>query len=180
MKVIGERISIVKKDNLLSIVILATNDKKKLALLLLWLLAWSVCGVIVLYNYFQVSNEKSKLFLIVYLSFWAYFEVSILRAYLWRKFGKEKIWFQDGILFYQREMRKKGKIREFQKDLIQDLKILDVKESNFMDSLNQSFWVKGGERLEFRYQSLVVRLGMQVSHEEARILLTELNKVLKV
>ena len=73
MKVIGERISILKKENLLSIVILPTTDKKKLGVLFLWLMAWTVCGIIVFINYFKLTDEKAKLFIIGYLSFWFYF-----------------------------------------------------------------------------------------------------------
>lgn len=48
MKVLGKRVSILKKDDLLSIVILPTTDKRKLGLLFLWLMAWTVCGIIVI------------------------------------------------------------------------------------------------------------------------------------
>ncbi|MCU0361263.1 MAG: hypothetical protein MUF75_11200 [Bacteroidia bacterium] len=178
MKILGERISIVKKQNLLSIVILATNDKRKLAMMFLWLLAWSVCGVIVMINYFQISNEKAKLFLLIYLSFWAYFEVSIVRAFIWRKYGKEKLWIKDGILHYHREINGKGKVKEFQPELIREFKILDVRPSNLIDSLNQSFWVRGGERLEFLHQAKTIRLGMQISDEQARTVFNEMKDFL--
>lgn len=174
MKILGERISILKTENLLSIVILATNDKRKLALLFFWLLAWSVCGVIVMVNFFQVSTKDARLFLIVYLSFWAYFEFSIIRVFMWRKYGKEKLWIKSGKLYYQMEMYGKGKIREFETDLIRDLQILELRPTNFLDSLNQSFWVKGGERLELKYQAKTLRFALQVSDEEAKTILKEI------
>lgn len=178
MKLLGERISIVKKQNLLSIVILATNDKRKLAVLFLWLLAWSVCGVIVMINYFQVMNQEAKLFLIIYLSFWAYFEVSIIRAFIWRKYGKEKIWIKDGTFHYQREINGRGKIKQFIPDLIREFKILDVRPGNLIDNLNQSFWVRGGERLEFLHQTKTLRFGMQISDEQARSVFNEIRDFL--
>ena len=178
MKVISERISILKKDRILSIVILSTTDKKKLALLFLWLLAWSVCGVIVLANYFQITNDKAKLFIIVYLSFWAYFEFNIVRAFIWKKYGKEKIWVQEGILHYQREINKKGKVQEFNLALITNLKLIELTTTSIADNFNQTFWVKGGERLEFTYQAKTIRLGMQIKDEEARIIYNELKAFL--
>lgn len=176
MKIIGERISILKKDDLLSIVILPTVDNKKLLLLFLWLLAWTVCGILVLLNYNQVSQGEAKIFVIVYLSFWAYYEVKILRAFRWKKWGKEKIWIKDGFIHYQRELNKRGKIYEFSLDEIYDLQLIDVVPGNFSDFFNQSFWVKGGERLEFSHLSIKVRFGMQLSTEEARAILAELKK----
>ncbi len=175
MKIISPRLSILKKENLLSIVILPTGDKRKLGLLFLWLFAWSVCGIIVLVNYFTLKDANSKLFTIIYLSFWAYFEFSIARTYVWKKFGKEKLWIQNNTLHYQREINKKGKILEFPLDLISKFRFLEISKSSFTDSINQSFWVKCGERLEFDAQAKVIRLGMQLSDEETRIVLNEVN-----
>jgi hypothetical protein len=175
MKVIGDRISILKKDNLLSIVILPTNDKKKLGLLFLWLMAWSVCGIIVFVNYFRLTDENAKLFIIVYLSFWAYFEYNITRAFIWKKFGKEKLWIQDGVMYYQKEVNKKGKISQFNLELVDKVKMLELSNTSLADTVNQSFWVRGGERLEFQSQAKVQRFGLQINDEEARIILNEIN-----
>lgn len=179
MEVIGERISVLTKEKLLSIVILPTTDKKRLGLLFLWLLAWTVCGVIVFINYFTLTNQDAKLFVIVYLSFWAYFEFKIAKAFSWKKFGKEKIWIQNGILHYQREINKTGKIKEFNPELIQDLKLIEVNEGDFSDFINKSFWIKGGERIQFQYQGKTIRLGMQLSDKEAQAVLQKIIRALK-
>lgn len=176
MKVIGDRISILKKDNLLSIVILPTTNKVKLNLLFFWLLAWSVCGIIVFANYFKIEDKDTKLFMIVYLSFWAYFEFNILRAFIWKKFGKEKLWIADGILHYQREINKKGKIREFNLDLITKVSVIELKATRLSDTINQSFWIKGGERLEFTSQASLIQFGLQISDDEAQSIASEINK----
>lgn len=175
MKVIGKRISILKKDNLLSIVILPTADKKKLALLFLWLMAWSVCGIIVLVNYFKLSSKDAKLFVIIYLSFWAYFEFNILRTFMWKRAGKEKLWVQDGILRYQQELNKRGKITAHNLDLVSKISLVELSRTSLADTINQSFWVKGGERLEYKAQGKTIRFGMQLSDEEARAVLKEVN-----
>ncbi len=179
MQVIGDRISILKKEDVLSVVILPTSDKKKLGLLFLWLFAWTVCGLIVFVNYFQVTDRSSKLFLIIYLSFWSYFEFKIARTFAWKKFGKEKLWIQSGIIHYQREMNGKGKIHEYNLDLVSRLRLLELNTASFADSINQSFWIKGGERLEFDAQSKNIQLGMQLTDEEARVILNEVNRFIK-
>jgi len=176
MKIIGERISILKEKNLLSIVILSTTSRNKLRLLFLWLMAWTVCGLIVFINYFKVEDADSKLFIIVYLSFWAYFEVNILRTFIWKRSGKEKLWIRNGILHYQREVNKKGKIKEFNLDLVSPLHLIELKSTRLSDTINQSFWIKGGERLEFSAQSKVIRLGMQITDDEAKNILKEVNQ----
>lgn len=175
MKVIGERISILKKENLLSIVILPDKEKRKLILLFFWLLAWSVCGVVVLANYFQMTEQKARLFIIIYLSFWAYFEFSIIRVFMWRRNGKEKLWIQNGILHYQREINGRGKVQEFNLSLVSKLQLLELRHTSWADNINQSFWIRGGERLEFTSQAKSVRLGMQLSDEEAKAVMKEVN-----
>jgi hypothetical protein len=178
MKVISERLSILKKDDLLSIVILPTTNKKKMALMFLWLMAWTVCGIIVFMNYFKVTDQGSKLFIIIYLSFWLYFEVNITRSYMWKRWGKEKLWIKNGVLYYQREINGKGKISEFNLDLVSKLNLIELKASRFTDTINQSFWVKGGERVEFSSQSKTLRLGMQLSDDEAKTLIREVNRLI--
>jgi hypothetical protein len=179
MKVIGKRISILKKDDLLSIVILPTTDKRKLFFLFLWLMAWSVCGIIVFANYFKLTDANSKIFVIVYLSFWAYFEFNILRTFIWKRQGKEKLWVQDGVMHYQRELNRRGKIQEYNLDLVSKLRLIELSRTSLADTINQSFWVKGGERLEFDVQAKNVRLGMQLSDEEARVVLNEVNRFIQ-
>ena len=166
MKVISPRVSIVEKDNVFSLVILPTTNKKKLFVLFLWLLAWTVCGIIVAANYFKLDSRDAKIFILVYLSFWAYYEFKIGRAFIWKKYGLEKLWIKKGKLQYQREISGRGKIKEFDLELVKDLGVIEVSHSSFADTINQSFWIKGGERLEFQFQSKVIRFGMQLDDEE--------------
>lgn len=167
MNVINERISILEKDNVFSLVILPTTDKKKLWILFLWLMAWTICGVIIFANYFNITSRDAKIFIVVYLSFWAYYEFKIARAYTWKKFGKEKLWIKKGKLQYQREISGRGKIKEFDLELVSGLEVIEVSPTSFADNINQSFWIKGGERLEFQCQSKTVRFGMQLNDKEA-------------
>lgn len=167
MKVIGDRVSILEKDNVFSLVILPTTDKKKLWVLFLWLMAWTICGLIVFANYFNITSRDAKIFIVVYLSFWAYFEFKIARAYAWKKFGKEKLWIKKGKLQYQREVSGRGKIKEFDLELVSNLELIEVSPTSFADNINQSFWIKGGERLEFQCQGKAIRFGMQLNDNEA-------------
>lgn len=174
MKVIGDRVSILKKDNLLSIVILPHKDQRKLLLLFFWLMAWTVCGIIVFVNYFQIPDKNAKLFIVVYLSFWAYYEYKVIRAFMWRKSGKEKLWITDGVVHYQQEVNKRGKIQKFDYSLIQDLMLIEQKELSFSEVINNSFWIKGGERIAFSCQHKTIRFGMQLTEKEAKAIIHEI------
>lgn len=177
LKVIGKRISVLKKDNTFSLVILPTGDKKKTMLLFLWLLAWSVSGVIIIGNYFTLTNEKAKMMIIVWLGFWAYFEYKIVKVFMWKRFGQEKLWIKNGILHYQQSINGKGKIQEFDINLVSDWRIIPLDSTSFADQFNQTFWVKGGERLEFTCQGRVIKFGFQILDDDANLVFKEIKKI---
>jgi hypothetical protein len=174
MKVIGERVSILNKDDLLSIVILPKQDKRKLWLMFLWLVAWTVCGLIVFANYFKVVDQNSKLFIIIYLAFWAYFEFKIVRAFIWRRSGKEKLWISGGKVHYKQDINGRGKTQEFDFSLIQDLQLIPSEEGSFASVINSSFWIKGDERVAFTCQHHTVRFAMQLTDKEAKAIIHEI------
>lgn len=179
MEIISERLSLLKKEDLLSIVILPSRNRRKMAMMFLWLFAWTVCGVIVGTSYFSLKERDAKLFVIVYLSFWAYFEVSIMRSFFWKRYGREKLWISGGHLHYQREVGGKGRIRSFHLDLVNPLKAIPVRPTSFFDSINQSFWIKGGERIELNVQGKSILLGMQLTDSETNTVVREVNASLK-
>ena len=41
--------------------------------------------------------------------------------------------------------------------------MVELNHKSLADTINQSFWVKGGERLEFFSQSKTIRFGMQIN-----------------
>ncbi len=178
MQLIGTRTSIVKDSDVFSVVIMPTDKKWKTDLLFLWLFAWTVCGVIVLANYFMLSNEKSKIVLIIYLGFWAYFEYKIGKAFWFRRFGKEKLWLKGSSLFYRREINKRGKIHEYM-DLLNEIKVLEPNRGNFFVQMQESFWVIGGERLSFNYGGKEVLWGIQLIDEDAQTLCREVKAAVK-
>ncbi len=178
IQVIGKRSSIFIKDNVFSLVILPTAEKKKTNLLFLWLFAWSVSGIIILVNYFKLTNDNAKLMIIIWLGFWAYFEFKIIRVYMWKRFGQEKLWIKNGILHYQQNINGRGKIKEFDLNLISDWDVIKVEQANIADYFSQTFWVKGGERIEFICQGKLIKLGMQLPDEEATKILAAIKKQL--
>ena len=210
MQVISERVSILNKDNVFSLVVLPTDKKWKVNLLFIWLMLWTISGVIYISTYFNASsegkfyryqydlaykqknekvmkdiekgidqNQKKRLFILGLIAFWAYFEYKVGKAFLFRKFGREKLWIKNGKLFYQREINKKGKIKEFDPALINDLEVLKPNRADFFVQVSEAFWVIGGERLTFKYASKYIKFGLQLSDEEADKVYKELKKELK-
>jgi len=170
MEYIGKRISVKRKENEVSIVILSSVDKTKNTLLFVWLLLWTLSGVIVMTQYFTLSDPNSKAAIIGWLGFWAYFEYKMFKAFMWRKFGVEKIKLREGKLIYKRDIRGKGKVTTFDFDFIKDLRILEPKENSFFENLNNSYWMIAGERLAFDYYGKEIRFGIQLDLKDANAL----------
>ena len=210
MQVISDRVSIVNKDTVFSLVILSSDKKWKVNLLFIWLLLWTMSGVVYLSMYINASNEASfyryqydlaytqgkrdvattiykdieknqgkRIFILGLLAFWAYFEYKVGKTFLFRKFGKEKLWIKNGKLFYQREINKRGKIKEYNPSLINELEILKPNRGDFFVQMQESFWVVGGERLMFKYASKHIKFGIQLNDKETSVIYKELKKELK-
>jgi len=179
IEVIGKRISVLKDKEVASFVVLPTDANWKLYLLAAWLFLWTISGGVVLVNYFTLTNTNIKLVVIMWLGFWAYFEFKIFKAFLFRKYGKEKIWIKGGKLFYWRDIAGRGKKLEFEKDLVKDLELVEKKKTNFFAFMNESFWVIGGESISFTYASKTYRLGIQLPEEDAKELLRQVKYELK-
>ena len=171
MEYIGKRISIKRSENELSIVILSLINKVKNRFLFLWFILWSISGLIVLSQYFIMPDPNTKTAIIVWMGFWAYFEYKIFHAYLWRKSGKEKIKINDKKLLYKRDVLGRGKIKMYDIDIIKNLRLIEPKEDSFIENLNNSYWVIGGEKLAFDYYGREIKFGLQLDETDAKALL---------
>ena len=179
MEYIGERISLKQKENELSIVILSFKNKAKNNLLFCWFVLWSISGIFVFTNYFTIIDQNTKAAIIVWLGFWGYFEYVILKAYFWRKSGKEIIKLKDNKLMYKRFVLWNTKIKVYEYEFIKDFKIIEPKENSFRENLNNSYWVIAGEKLAFDYYGKEIKLGIQLIQNDAEFLKKRIQKEVK-
>jgi len=178
MDYIGEQISFKKLENEWSIVILSLKDKIKNILLVAWLFVWSVCGVIMFTQYFATTNPDIKTVIIDCIGFWCYFEYKIAKAHLWRKYGKEIIRIKNGKFIYKKDVSGKGKTTAYDCEAIKDLRAIEPNENSFIESLNNSYWVIGGEKLAFDYFGNEIKFGFQLKDEDAKTLLKIIQKAI--
>ena len=179
MEYIGKRISIKRTDDQVSIVILSSVNKTKNRILFLWFFLWTLSGIVIFAQYFLLTDTNTKTGIIVWLGFWAYFEYKIFKAFMWRKYGVEKIKLRDGKLFYKRDRAGKGKIKVFEFDFIKDLCIIEPKENSFFENLDNSYWVIAGEKLAFDYYGKEIRFGIQLEEIDAKGLFKTMKNELK-
>jgi hypothetical protein len=174
IEVIGKRISTLKADGVSSFVIIPTAANWKLHLLLAWIFVWTLSGCIVIGNYFTLTNTNIKLVVIIWLGFWAYFEFRTVKAFVFKKYGKEKIWVKGSTFNYWRDVAGRGKKLEFETDLIKDLQLIEKNKKDFFQFMNDSFWVVGTESIVFTYGAKTYRMGVQLEEADAKELLKQI------
>ena len=179
IKFISERVSYLKNEDELTLIITGKIDRAKETLLLTWLLAWSFCGIFIISQLFMEYTREEKLYFIVFISFWAFFEFKILKVYRWRKWGREYLRLTAEKLTIKKSITDYAKTEEYFIDNIKNWQIVPKSKTNFFQLAEKSFWVLGDECIQFDYQTKTILFGMQLSEKEAIAILKVINTPLK-
>ncbi len=168
-KFIGKRISVSRSKGEIEIIITQQIERWQEALLIAWIMAWLFCGVVILANTFTTGGSM-QIMLIVVSSLWLFFFVRTMKAYLWRKIGREIITMKSGKMNLKNAFGKFGKTEDFNYQHIFKLGLVKRDPGNFFAFLDDSFWVIGGERIGFNYSNSKIRIGKQLSIKDAELL----------
>ncbi len=180
MKKIGDRISYEKHDGFFTIIISTQIDKWKENLMLMWLLAWTFCGSIFMYYFFNGNIQgDEKLTLFVMIIFWTYFEIRITRAYLWRRFGLEFIRIDEDRVTIKRSIKGYGRATPILSSQIEKITPADLKERSYAKVFNDSFWLIGKGTIRIQAKDDDIYIGSQLNLNDASKLSKEMNKILK-
>ena len=179
MKSIGERISIKSSAEQATIVISSTIASWKEALMAAWLVCWLICLGFFFAETFKPQPNQQLIILFVIIVFMIYYALRIGKAFAWRRVGMEYIKLTDEALTYKRSIRKFGKAHVFYLENIQDLAIVTKEDGSITKALENSFWVLGGERISFKYFDRTIRIGIQLSDNDAEEFAKWLNQRIK-
>ena len=179
VKFISDRISYQNHPDSFSVVVSGKIERWKESALLAWVVAWTACGAFFVYELTTDLPSETKMGIFILLFFWLYFEIRVGRALLWRLFGFEQIRFKEGQFSIKRNIKGYGKRRDYFVENITSFQIVDRATRSIVASMEESFWVVGGERLYFDHLGKKVGLGMQLSEAETKKLQELLNKQLK-
>lgn len=156
----------------------AYRDALKQKLLIFWILLWSICGLIIFIQIFFPYTREQKLFFVLFLSFWAYYEWKTLSAYQWRKKGKEKIIITPHVLRYTRSVGRQEQYEDFPLSRIQNLRIIDTEVSPLLRQMSNSYWSVSGETIAFDYAGKTYGLGLELHDKEKKELLDLLKNII--
>lgn len=170
-----ERIKTIKENNFHRIEVLPLHNPPKNFMMLVWLALWSVCGALVLTQLFITNESNTKIICIIYMGFWTYFELLILKIYRWRRSGKEQIDIYSDKVIINRITAKRGIPVEYLKGEIKNVRInKEQKQSIFAKLLFDEYWNMGSESVLFDYNGKQLGIGLQLDDQEIKYLLKQL------
>ncbi|MBN8703635.1 MAG: hypothetical protein J0M08_11260 [Bacteroidetes bacterium] len=165
----SDRISVENpKENYTEVTIKAFFVEKKSQILKFWLIAWLIGGIALISQLFFVTDSQTKVGIIVWAGFWVYFLQFAYKAYQWRKHGYEKIIFDAGVINYYRQVFKPYKQETVNVGSIRDVQVVTYNERNFFQNLTLSYWSISGERIVLDTSIGVIRIGMELTDNEAK------------
>lgn len=176
MKWIGERISFVDKKESASFVIYPPNIGNKKYIILLWTILWMLIGGYVFTQFFYDYSEKEKIALIIFMSFWLYFAVRVIRTLVYLFYGREYIKVDETALRVKTATSKYGKARQFFIENITKFEVPLIKESSFQQSYENSPWVRGTNKIQFEYMGKTYSFGRKLPEKDAKLLFNVITK----
>lgn len=172
-----DRVKITTKKDSKLIEVFPNNFPAKNLVMQVWLILWSICGAMVLYQLFTTNYSNTKVICIIYMGFWSYFEFLILKIYRWRKGGKEEIEILSDKIIISRLTYNKGLPSSFLKNEISNFRLnTNQKQNMFVKMLFDDYWTAGNESILFDSNNKTHGLGLQLTEEEAKKLLKHFGK----
>ena len=174
---IGKRISITDHGDATTIVIASTITNAQRLTLEMWFGGWTGLGLLFMYGAYTFEGDEN-LFYLGCLVFWAFFWVRIAKVVAWRRIGKEIIRINKKGMIIKNAFGTRGRDRLFNLHEVSNVKFVEREESSFMQQLDNSFWIIGGDTVYFSYKEKTHVLGKQLFPQDARQLTQVLIKAI--
>lgn len=184
MEMLSDRIGVVKTDEDLTVYIKASTqaDVKKLNLFKLWVILWSLAGIAIFSQlFFDFYSRMEKLYMVIYLAFWAYFEYRMIRAYYFRKYGIETIYINNDKFMVRRDiLSKKGKPVYYRAEEKNPFHEVEETGMGLGKVYYSSFWIITGGSIGFGHSRGENRVGLQLPKADVKKLVKLMNSYIRV
>ncbi|WP_066759667.1 hypothetical protein [Crocinitomix algicola] len=183
-KWIGDRISIVDQDKSTTIVIHPIRVWWKEILLTLWVVSFTFIGLYMLYqlltgfvglNYMDIPTEEEldnqRIYAIVFLGFWGYFEFKTVKALLWYRFGKELLRLDLDGMTIKKSILSYGKANRYFFENIKKFGQRKQEETSFGQFFENAYWSMGTDALSFSYMGKEKSFGRRLNDKDSRLLM---------
>jgi hypothetical protein len=176
---IGKRISYQEDTEKLSIIVLGKEEGNRPTLRLLWLFAWLLIGFFITQELKKLSpDDELRIVLFVFMGFWAYYLLRVLRALYWQWKGRESILVKSEQCMMKEAFGTLGKAFDFHTSNLSPMKIRE-KDSGFFALFEDSFWSVGKGELEFQVNGRTYYFGKRLTEKDRGALMRLFNKKLK-
>jgi hypothetical protein len=179
MKQFSDRIQLERTNESLKVIIKAYNEKWKEAILMAWVAAWTFCGIYFLIELYQNQENRSfAIFLGIMIGFWLYFEIRVVKALLWRLFGKEIISLSPNGFEYKSDIKGMGKLQKISFANLKKFDDYDPSTKSFFAFMGRSYWIIGGESIEIKNAAREFIFARELSDYEIKHLVPLFNRAL--
>ncbi len=170
----SERIKIERSNEHLIIVIKAYQELAKQKLLLVWIVMFSSCGVGIFSQFFFNYDNYTKIFFLIYLAFWMFFEYKVIYAFRWRNAGVEKIILDGNQLVLSKEIGERVVNQVFKWNEVSMFRLFEDNRGGFVKMLTTSYWNINNYSLVFEANHNLVPFAIDLNAQDAKKILNEI------
>ena len=155
------------------------QEKWKSNLIRIWLVLWTACGAIVLWELFSTISKEQKLFMAIYIVFWLYFELKMISVVRWRTSGLESLRFTDEKIILEKTVQGRGLPIELSIVDIKRVHIPEISTVSFAAVFNNSYWLEGQEAIVIETTQKKYGFGYQLKKSDSEKILKEISRQLQ-
>lgn len=172
------KIEYIEENNELTILIYPLYDKRKQNMLTTWLVLFSLCGIAIISQFFYDYPTSTKLFFVVYLIFWLFFEFKVIYAIRWRKYGKEVITIDNESIYLTKKIGKRGVTERYDLTAIDTVEALKYK-GKLVYEMNSSYWNSNHYTLCVNINKQQIPFGVDLNEKQAKRMIKTLKETVK-
>lgn len=176
MKWIGERISFKDHKDSVTFVIYPPQVGYKKNLVLIWFILWLLIGGYVTTQFFYEYSDQERIALFIFMAFWLYFAVRVLKTLLYLFKGREYIKVDQTALRIKNGTGKYGKARQYFLENLTKLRVVEMKPTSIQKVFEDSVWVKGTNRIQFEYMGKHYGFGRKLNEKDAKLMFQIITK----
>jgi hypothetical protein len=152
------------------------QENWKTNLIKIWLILWTSCGVIVLWELFSTVSKEQKLYFAIYIVFWLYFELKMFAVIRWRTSGLECIKILDNKLVLEKTIKGRGFPIDIAFSEIKKVYVAEISSVSFAAVFNNSYWLEGQESIVIETNKKKYGFGLQLKKAESEKIVKAITK----
>ena len=178
-KSIGPRITYAEHGDAFTVIITQSIPRTSFLLLVGWWFAWWLIGAVFFVEWARAEVADERMFFAISLAFCAYFAFRVGKVIAWRKWGREMIRITGTTFSVKNAFGSYGRALEVPVASVDRMEVVKRDPAKFLHSLDQSFWIMGGDSLQFTYLRGRFVLGKQLDNKSAAQLAKLIDKGLR-